>query len=146
MLIAKFLHVLGFTLWIGGMFFSVHILRPAAAGMPPDSRVKLWAGVLRRFFLAVWVAVVLVFASGIYMIAQLGTMPGYVTAMFMLGVLMLLVFAMVYFAPYKTLLAAVEAEHWQAGGAALGQIRKLVGLNLVLGVLTIAVGILGKLV
>ena len=39
---------------------------------------------------------------------------------------------------------AVAAEEWKAGGAALGRIRQLVGTNLTLGFLTIAMGTLGR--
>jgi uncharacterized membrane protein len=38
---------------------------------------------------------------------------------------------------------AVAAEDWKAGGAALNQIRVLVGINLALGLLNIAVATLG---
>jgi uncharacterized membrane protein len=39
---------------------------------------------------------------------------------------------------------AVAAEDWKAGGAALNQIRMLVGTNLVLGLANIAVAMLGR--
>lgn len=145
MLIAQFLHFIGFTIWIGGMFFALHVLRPASANLETENRLTLWHGVLRRFFRYVWVAIVLVFASGVYMISQLGSLPGYVTTMFMLGVLMALIFALVFFAPYRTLGAAVDTRQWQLGSAAVGQIRKLVSVNLVLGIVTIGVATVGRM-
>lgn len=146
MIFAKFLHVLGFTIWVGGMFFAYMALRPvAAARLEPPQRLSLWEGVFGKFFPWVWLCVAIILASGLYMMAQLGKPPMYVSAMFGLGMVMMLLFAHVFFAPFKRLKRAVAAQDWQAGGAALGQIRMLVGINLSLGLVTIVVGTLGAL-
>jgi uncharacterized membrane protein len=65
--------------------------------------------------------------------------------MLAIGVVMMLIFAHVFFSPYKRLTRAVQAKDWPAGGAALAQIRKLVGLNLILGLLTVVVAIVGRM-
>ena len=146
MLVAKFLHVLGFTVWIGGMFFAYMALRPVAATvLQPPQRLPLWAGVFAKFFAWVWPSVALILVSGLYLMAKIGKPPAYVLLMFVLGVVMMAIFAHVFFAPYKRLKRAVAAQDWPAGGAALGQIRSLVGINLVLGFVTICVGMLGPL-
>ncbi|BBP05036.1 membrane protein [Sulfuriferula plumbiphila] len=146
MIFAKFLHILGFTVWVGGMFFAYMALRPvAAARLEPSQRLPLWEGVFGKFFPWVWLCVAAILGSGLYMMAQLGRPPLYVSAMFGLGIIMMLLFAHVFFAPFKRLKRAVAAQDWQAGGAALGQIRMLVGINLSLGLVTIAVGALGAL-
>ena len=59
--------------------------------------------------------------------------------MFLMGLVMIAIYAYVFFAPYAGLSKAVAAEDWKAGGAALGRIRQLVGTNLTLGFLTIAI-------
>jgi uncharacterized membrane protein len=64
--------------------------------------------------------------------------------MFVLGLVMMLVFAHVYFSPYRRLIRAVDQGDWPAGGAALAQIRKLVALNTTLGFITIAVATIGR--
>jgi len=146
MIFAKFLHILGFTIWVGGMFFAYMALRPvAAARLEPPQRLPLWEGAFGKFFPWVWLCVATLLGSGLYMMAQLGKPPMYVSAMFGLGIIMMMLFAHVFFAPFKRLKRAVAAQDWQAGGAALGQIRMLVGINLSLGLLTIAVGTLGAL-
>ncbi len=146
MIFAKFLHILGFTIWVGGMFFAYMALRPmAATRLEPPQRLSLWEGVFGKFFPWVWLCVATILASGLYMMAQLGKPPMYVSAMFGLGIVMILLFAHVFFAPFKRLKRAVAAQDWQAGGAALGQIRMLVGINLSLGLVTIVVGTLGAL-
>lgn len=146
MILAKFLHIVGFTIWVGGMFFAYMALRPiAATRLEAPQRLMVWEGVFANFFSWVWPSVALILGSGLYMMAQIGQPPAYVSLMFVLGVVMMLIFAHVFFAPFKRLRRAVAMQEWQAGGAALGQIRKLVAVNLVLGMLTIAVGALGPI-
>lgn len=146
MVVAKFLHILGFMIWVGGMFFAYMALRPVAASqLEPAPRLALWRGVFGKFFPWVWVSVILVLASGIYMMGQMGRPPLYVLAMFVIGVVMMLIFGHVFFAPYKRLQRAVDQQDWKAGGAALGMIRKLIGINLILGLVTTTVGVLGQL-
>lgn len=146
--IARWLHLLGVAVWVGGMFFAYMALRPAAvAVLEPPLRLPLWHQALNRFFRWVWLAVALILGSGLHMIAVLGGQgaPGYAWVMLAIGVAMMLIFAHVFFAPYRRLGRAVAAADWKAGGAALGQIRKLVGLNLVLGLITITVATVGKM-
>jgi len=140
-------HVLGIVVWVGGMFFAYMALRPVAASvLEPPQRLSLWAGVFGRFFPWVWASVALILGSGLHMLMKLGgaAAPHYALTMLVLGVAMMLIFAHVFFAPYKKLKLAVGQQDWKAGGAALGQIRKLIGINLSLGLLTIAVVFLGR--
>ena len=146
--IARWLHVLGVAVWVGGMFFAYMALRPAAvAVLEPPLRLPLWHQTLSRFFRWVWLAVALILGSGLHMIAVLGGRgaPVYAWVMLAIGIAMMLIFAHVFFAPYRRLGRAVAAGDWKAGGAALGQIRKLVGLNLILGLITITVATVGRM-
>ena len=141
------LHVLSVVVWVGGMFFAYMALRPVAASvLEPPQRLTLWAGVFSKFFPWVWGSVVLILGSGLHMLMKLGgaEAPHYALAMLALGVAMMLIFAHVFFAPYKKLKRAVGEQDWKAGGAALAQIRKLIGINLSLGLLTIVVVFLGR--
>jgi uncharacterized membrane protein len=145
--IAVLFHVLGVVIWVGGMFFAYMALRPAAAKLlEPPLRVSLWQDTLRRFFNWVWVAVVLVLASGIWMLFQMGGLsnaPGYVHTMLLIGIVMMAIFAHVFFAPFSRLSASVATKDWKTGGAALNQIRIQVALNLILGLITITVATVG---
>ncbi len=146
MIIAKFLHILGFTVWVGGMFFAHNALRPVVAvTLEPPQRLTLLAGVFTKFFLWVWISIALIFGSGMAMMAVMGKPPLHVTVMFVIGVIMTLIFGHIFFAPYRRLKRAVAAQDWKAGGAAMASMRKLVGINLILGLLTIAIGALGPL-
>ncbi len=137
-----FLHVLGVVVWVGGMFFAYMALRPVAASvLQPPQRLTLWAGVFGKFFPWVWVSVVLILLSGLDMLMRVGgaAAPHYVMTMLVLGLVMMLIYAHVFFASYKKLKRAVGQQDWQAGGAALAKIRRLIGINLVIGLVTIAV-------
>jgi uncharacterized membrane protein len=55
-----------------------------------------------------------------------------------LGIVMMLLFLHLYFAPWRRFRAAVARHDWVEGGRQLGQIRMIVTINLVLGLITIA--------
>lgn len=145
MTLYKLLHLLSVVVWVGGMFFAYMVLRPCAADvLPPPERLRLWDKVLARFFNWVWGAVYLLFSSGLYMIYQyggLGAVPHYLHLMLMLGLVMFAIFAYVFFSAYVRLNLAVANKEWEKAAAALATVRKLVALNLSLGVLTILLGV-----
>lgn len=146
--IARWLHMLAVVVWVGGMFFAYVVLRPAAVHvLEPPHRLRLWTETLGRFFRWVWGAVAVILATGFHMIIALGGVgaPLHARTMLILGVMMTMIFAHVAFAPYAQLRRAVAASDWPAGGAALGRVRRLVGVNLVLGGVTVSVAILGRL-
>lgn len=135
-------HVLATVVWVGGMFFAHQCLRPVAAvQLEPPQRLRLWHGVFGRFFPWVWAAVLLLLVSGQLLTVQLGGMaavPVHVHVMAGIGYLMAAIFAFVYFVPYGALRRAVAAEAWPEAGAALNRIRMLIGTNLSLGLVNIA--------
>lgn len=149
MSIAIMLHVLAVVIWVGGMFFAYMALRPVAASLlEPPQRLPLWDGVFAKFFPWVWLAIVLILASGYWMLfgafGGFAKAPLYVHVMNGLGLVMMAIFMHVYFAPYQRLRKAVAAQNWQEGGKYLAQIRVLVGINTLLGVLTISIATAGK--
>ena len=145
MTLALFLHVISDVIWIGGMFVAYVAVRPAAGeALEPPQRLRLWTGIFRRFFPWVWAAVVVILATGFWMMGQMARVPFYVMAMTAIGVVMSAIFLHVYFAPFARLKTSVAAEDWKAGGVALNQIRILVGINLALGIANVAVATLGR--
>jgi uncharacterized membrane protein len=149
MTVSLFFHLLGIVVWVGGMFFAYMALRPVAASvLEPPQRLTLWAGVFDKFFPWVWVSVVLILLTGLHMLMVLGGLaaPHYVLAMLGLGLAMMLIYAYIFLSPYRKLKHAVGEQNWKAGGAALGQIRQLIGINLSLGLLTIALVFLGRMI
>ena len=145
MTILLFLHVISDVVWVGGMFLAYVAVRPAAGEvLEPPQRLKLWTGIFRRFFPWVWAAVALILATGFIMMGRLAAVPAYVIVMAAIGVVMSAIFMHIYFAPFGRLKRAVAAEDWKTGGAALNQIRVLVGVNLVLGLINVTVAVLGR--
>lgn len=147
--ILLFLHLTSVAVWVGGMFFAWVCLRPVAAvQLQPPSRLSLWLAVFARFFPWVWGAVVTILATGFATLFLVGMKhaPLHWHLMLLLGLIMCGIFVYVFLAPYQKLRAAVTAQDLSAGVAALGRIRQLIGANLILGLVTIAVSSIGRLI
>lgn len=132
------------------MFFAYVILRPSMPVLePPPQRLKLWLAVFGRFFPWVWAAVIALPLTGYFQIFNdYGGMAGigpHIHAMQAIGWIMILLYWYLFFGPYAQYRAAVAAEDWPAAGAKLAVIRRIVGTNLILGLLTIAAGSSGRL-
>ncbi len=149
MAIALSLHVLAAVIWVGGMFFAYMALRPAAASiLEPPQRLSLWQSTLRRFFFWVGLAIIIILASGYWMISQqyggMQAAPLFVHLMHGLGLLMMLIFLHVFFAPYRRLTKAINETRWPEGAKALNQMRILIALNLLLGLIIVVIASGGK--
>lgn len=143
------LHTLAAVIWVGGMFFAYMALRPAAAKvLEPGQRSLLWCHTLSLFFRWVWGCVIVLLVTGYGMVgAYFGGMAGagwYVHAMQGIGLLMMLLFLHIYFAPYRRLKMAIENEDTAEAGRRVGQIRMFVALNLTLGLLVVVIGAAGR--
>ena len=145
---ALILHVFSAVVWVGGMFFAHQVLRPSAAALEPGPRLLLWSRVLGRFFSWVIAAIVLLLVSGYALIfgvyGGFGRVGVHVNLMQGLGILMMLLFFHLYFAPWRRFRIAVGREDWAEGGRQLGQIRMIVTINLVLGLIVVAIGSSGR--
>ena len=151
--ILKTIHLLSIIVWIGGMVFAHFFLRPAVATLETPERVRLMHAVLGRFFNAVLVAGGLAVGSGLWMMGRIAkqtvqaggklNLPIEWLVMAVLGVMMLAIFGYIRFALYPRLTRAVTAAAWPAGNAALASIRAWVMVNLVMGVVIVAVTQLG---
>lgn len=145
--IAITLHVLSVVIWVGGMFFAYLALRPAIAGHEALARARIWVEVFRRFFPWVWACVAVLLASGFYMIlVNLGGFaqaPMFVHLMLGLGIVMMLLFAHVFFAPYRRLQRALADGNEEEAKKSMNQIRRLIAVNLTLGVIVIVVAMTG---
>ncbi|HEY0635591.1 MAG TPA: CopD family protein [Gammaproteobacteria bacterium] len=146
---AVVLHLISAVIWVGGMFFAHQMLRPVVAELlEPPLRQPVWVGVFNRFFPVVWGAILLIPITGYWMIfgvfGGFGSVGLYVHLMHGLGLLMITLFLYVYFVPFQKLKAAVAEKAWPLGKAHLDRIRDVVGINTILGILTIAIGAGGR--
>jgi uncharacterized membrane protein len=142
-----FLHVAGAIFWMGGMAFMVMALRPALhAQLQPPVRLPLVVAVLRRFFVVVIASIVLLLATGLWLLMQVpgAQAPRGWHVMAGLGIVMMLLFGHIFFAPWRRLQAAVAAQDWPQGGQRMNQIALLVKVNLGLGWLAIAAVLLWR--
>jgi uncharacterized membrane protein len=138
------LHVLAALIWVGGMFFAWMVLRPAVGvALEGPARLKLWVQVFPRFFAWVWGAVIVLPITGVGMIqlhfTGFETAPRYVQVMMGLYLVMVALFIRIQSLQLPELQRAVEAEQWAEGAAALGKIRRLVGINLIVGLVLVAI-------
>lgn len=146
MRIALWLHLLSTIVWVGGMFFAHVALRPAVLTLPPEVRLPLVTATLHTFFQWVAAAVATLVVTGFFMIFAMGgfgVVGASVHLMTALGLVMATIFGFVVAVPFPRVRAAVAGGSWQTAGAAMTQVRRLVGLNLVLGLITITVAVLG---
>lgn len=149
MSIAVTLHLLAAVIWVGGMIFAHQMLRPvAAAQLEPPLRQPLWVGVFNRFFPWVWASVIVIPVTGYWMLfgvlGGMGQVGLYVHIMHALGLLMIAIYVYVYFVPFQKLKKAVASQAWPEGKPHIDRIRDMVGINTILGVITIAVGAGGR--
>ena len=146
--ISLVLHALSAVVWVGGMFFAHQVLRPAAVMLEPGPRLTLWSRVLGRFFAWVFAAIVLLLLTGYAMVfgvyARFGDVGLHIHLMQGIGILMVLLFLHLYFAPWRRFRTAVAQQDWTEGGRQLAQIRTIVTINLVLGVIVVAIGSSGR--
>jgi len=143
------LHLLSAVVWVGGMFFAYMFLRPVAAmQLEPPIRLPLWVGVFQKFFPFVWLSILFLPLTGYMMIFDIwGGMAGtplYVHIMNGLGMVMILIYLHVYFAPFKRLKEAVIKQDWPEGGRNLNIIRKMIAINMMIGLIVIIVASAGR--
>ena len=142
------LHVLAAVIWVGGMFFAYLVLRPSAGPLEPTLRLALWSRVFSRFFPWVWASIAVLLISG-YSILFLrfggfAGSPPHINVMQGTGILMMLLFFYLFFAPWRRFSHAVERRAFDEASTELNQIRRIVAINLVLGLVTVAAGASGR--
>jgi uncharacterized membrane protein len=135
----KALHLLCAVLWVGGMFFAYVVLRPSLAAIEAPQRMLLHTQVFRKFFLVIWHVMPVILVTGFGMIAlrwDLANAPWQIHTMMGLGLVMAAVFLAIYFGPYRQFRRTTDRNRM---ASSLDNIRKLIGVNLILGLLTVIV-------
>lgn len=142
-----FLHLAGAIFWMGGMAFMVMSLRPAAhAQLQPPVRLPLIVAVLHRFFMVVIASIAVLLVTGVWLLLQVpgAQAPRGWHVMAGLGLVMMLVFGHIFFAPWRRLQRAVAEQDWPEGGRRMNQIALLVKVNLAIGWIAIAAVLLWR--
>jgi uncharacterized membrane protein len=136
-------HVLCAVIWVGGMFFAYVVLRPSLSVLEPVQRIALHTQVFRRFFLIVWHAMALILISGFAVLfgfyGGLAYVGWNVHLMMLTGLIMGAVFLLIVYGPYARFRRTTDRA---TAVASIDRIRKLIGVNLVLGIITVVVALL----
>lgn len=142
------LHALAALIWVGGMFFAHMVLRPALMEEQPGIRLGVWSRVLPRFFTWVWLAILVLPATGYHMVyMDFGDFQGagyHVMVMHVLFWIMMGLFAYMFFKPYRAFRSDDDSDDFEAGFKHLATIRSIVTVNLVLGFVCVILGVSGR--
>jgi uncharacterized membrane protein len=139
------LHIVCAVLWVGGMFFAYVVLRPSLTVLDPPQRLLLHTQVFRRFFLVVWHAMPLLLLSGFALVwgafGGFANVPWNIQAMMGIGIIMAIIFVILIFGPYARFRRTTDRNRMVAN---IDSIRKLIGVNLVLGLITVVIAALSQ--
>ena len=134
------IHLLAAVLWVGGMAFALWVLRPSLAALEPPQRLAMHVAVLRRFLLVIWHAMPLVLITGYLMVwgvyGGFANLPWPINLMQLTGLVMAAIFLVLFFGPWKPMRRAPDP-------APLDRIRRLITINLWLGLVTVVLGAFG---
>ncbi len=135
-------HLAAMAVWLGGLAYTLFIIRPSLTLLDPTPRMNVQLQMLRRFFRLVWHVMPISLVTGWAMVVgQEGGFahaPWYVNTMQGLGILMAAVFAGIAFGPFRRLRRAIRPTE-----AMLDKVRGLVITDLALGAATVLVACLG---
>ena len=141
------LHLLGAIVWVGGMFFSVVILRPAVSGFAAPERLALWRAVLPGLFRWAALAALLLLTTGMVALDLYhgGLMGGglHVVLMMLFGLVMVALYLYVLLLPWRGFKKALAASDLANAANRLDHIRRVVTVNLGLGLVTAFIGAAG---
>jgi uncharacterized membrane protein len=130
------------------MFAIYMCLRPALGTLEPPQRLRLMRVTFQKFFPWVWAAVLLLLASGYWMVFMtFGGMAGvglHVHVMQGIGWVMIALFAWLFHGPWLAFKHAVDASDWPQAGEKLDRIRQIISVNLPLGLIVVVIGATGR--
>jgi uncharacterized membrane protein len=141
--VAVWLHVLGIVVWMGGLIYQAHALAPAAR----RGGAALFAEAAARGRPVAWTALGLTVLTGLYNVTRLGTLDRVMEsgAALALAGKLLLVLLIVSLAAQRDFMHVPRFRRALAAGedpsAALGAIRRLDGLTLLLAVAVLYLGV-----
>jgi uncharacterized membrane protein len=138
------LHLVAAVIWVGGMFFAHQILRPALSVLDAPQPLLLWRQLFPRFFAWVWLTMTWIVASGYWMIFTVyggfkGASP-LLHVMNGIGLVMVGLFLWLYLRRWPAFRNAVDQDDMPTANVALGKIRHIIGVNLVLGLINCVIG------
>jgi uncharacterized membrane protein len=133
---------------VGGMFAVYVCLRPALGAVELAPRLRLMRATLGNFFPWVWIAVLLLIITGYGMVfvtfGGFAAVPLHVNLMQAIGWVMIALFFWPFYGPWLAFRRAVDTENWPNAAASLDRIRRIISLNLPLGLVVVVIGASGR--
>lgn len=110
--------------------------------------MRLWRNFFAKFLPWVWVSVLLLLASGYWMLVKgfggFAEAPLYINLMQAIGWVMIALFVWLFHGPWLAFKRAVDAQDWPAAAANLNRIRQIIMVNLPLGLIVVVIGGSGR--
>lgn len=129
------------------MFFATMVLRQAAMEtLEPPQRLRLMDAVFRRFCKWVWGAAGMMLITGLYQVYLYGGIihaARHAQIILALELAVTVIYIYMFFACCVPFSLHVGKKRWAEGEGMLGRIRKLIVVNLFLGLLTMALAVIG---
>ena len=146
--IAIALHIFGAVVWVGGMFAIYVCLRPALSTVELTPRLRLMRVTLGNFFLWVWIALLLLVITGYGMVfvtfGGFAAVPLHVNLMQVIGWVMISLFLWLFVGPWLAFKRAVDSENWPTAATGFDRIRRIISINLPLGLVAVVIGASGR--
>ena len=123
------LHILAVLVWIGGMFYTLFVLKPNL-GQLGDKKLQFLKSIMDKFFPFVWASIIVLFITGGIKAKYFVNIPLFDLKLFIYFV-MVLVFSYIYFGLYKKIPTAENKP------PIFMKISNLITLNFILGLIVI---------
>ena len=127
--ILSWFHILAVLIWIGGMLYTLFILRPSLDVLE-DKKPMFMKNIMDRFFPLVWTAIFILLITGGVKVHFYVNSP-YFIAKLVIYTIMVIVFSYIYFGLYKKLPSASNKQ------IIMEKITNLIKLNFTLGLIII---------
>jgi uncharacterized membrane protein len=145
----KLIHLIAATLWMGGMGFMLLALNPAMRNVLAQSeRLTLLRATWHHFFSIVWVCILALVFTGNSMYTTSfraikaatgqGSVPSGWNIMLVLGLLMVAIFAYIYWGLFTKFKRAITALDWPLADKLAAKMRGLILVNFIVGWLAIS--------
>ncbi len=129
--VANWFHILAILIWIGGMFYTLFVLRPSLSVLG-EEKGKFVITAMGRFFPLVWIAIFLLLLTGGYRVHNYIHSGLFISKLIVYSI-MVIVFSYIYFGLFSKLKQVDKAQK----PVIISKITKLIQLNFVLGLIVI---------
>ena len=127
--IIKWFHIIAVIIWIGGMFFTLFVLKPNLEKIE-DKKLEFMKSIMDKFFPFVWISIILLFITGDYYAKYFINNTFFDVKLFIYFI-MVIIFSYIYFGLYK------KIPYTKNKPPVFMKISKLITLNFVLGLTVI---------